>query len=430
MSQLALKLENVSKLYRLGEVGTGTLAHDLNRWWAKMRGKEDPTLAVVGVNDREMIGGDYAWALRNINLEVEQGEILGIIGRNGAGKSTLLKLLSRVTAPTEGRIKIKGKIASLLEVGTGFHPELTGRENIFLNGAILGMTRIEVSSRLEEIVEFSGCQKFIDTPVKRYSSGMYVRLAFAVAAHLEPDILVVDEVLAVGDAEFQRKCIGKLKDVSGESGRTVLFVSHNMVSLRNLCPQSVLLDKGMLIKKAETGEIIDGYLNVNTNSSKLRRWTPTEDTVSQDVSVDEILVLDDKGDLDHPLWSGNEVRIEIRYQVKEPLRNLRVCVTLMNIEGVVICASSDYGYQEGLVRTPGSYISRCRIPANFLNIGMYLVKVDFELAREWNLVTDLLLSFEIDELSRNSLGPIIADKPPGLLHPDFVWTVFGPEKNV
>ena len=246
MSNIAISLENSSKQYRLGEVSTGTLSHDLNRWFAKIRGKEDPYLKVGDTNDRtQKAQSNYVWSLKDVSFDVKQGEVLGIIGRNGAGKSTLLKILSKVTQPTTGKIKVKGRIASLLEVGTGFHPELTGRENIFLNGAILGMTKAEIKRKFDEIVDFSGVERYIDTPVKRYSSGMYVRLAFAVAAHLEPEILIVDEVLAVGDAEFQKKCLGKMKDVSGE-GRTVLFVSHNLPSLKAICNRGVLLNKGVV----------------------------------------------------------------------------------------------------------------------------------------------------------------------------------------
>lgn len=259
-----LKIENVSKQYRLGLVGTGTLSHDLNRMWAKLRGKEDPYLKIGSTNDRtKTAASPYVWALKDINFEVAQGEVLGIIGKNGAGKSTLLKLLSRVTGPTTGTIKSKGRIASLLEVGTGFHPELTGRENIYLNGAILGMRKAEITSKLDEIVSFSGCEKYIDTPVKRYSSGMRVRLAFAVAAHLEPDILVVDEVLAVGDAEFQKKAIGKMQEISQGQGRTVLFVSHNMGSILSLCTRCVLLENGKIINDGLPKNIIDEYLDRN-----------------------------------------------------------------------------------------------------------------------------------------------------------------------
>ena len=282
MSDTIIQIENLSKQYRLGLVGTGTLSHDLNRWWCRMRGKEDPYLKVTEVNDRTKSAktnnkspitnnssqsdapnnqsqSDYIWALKDINIDIKQGEVLGIIGRNGAGKSTLLKVLSRITAPTTGQAKIKGRTASLLEVGTGFHKELTGRENIYLNGAILGMTKAEVTSKLDEIVEFSGCERYIDTPAKRYSSGMMVRLGFAVAAHLEPEILIVDEVLAVGDADFQKKCVGKMKDVAGH-GRTVLFVSHNMGSITNLCTQCILIKDGKIIERGSTSDVISRYL--------------------------------------------------------------------------------------------------------------------------------------------------------------------------
>ena len=258
----AIEFENVSKQYRLGLVGTQTLAHDLRRFWiTNIRGKEDPYLKIGETNDRATKGNsDYVWALRDINFKVEQGDVLGIIGKNGAGKSTLLKLLSRVTGPTTGAIRARGRIGSLLEVGTGFHPEMTGRENIYMNGAILGMTRREIDRKLDEIIDFSGCERYIDTPVKRYSSGMTVRLGFAVAAHLEPEILVVDEVLAVGDIEFQKKAIGKMKDVSRGEGRTVLFVSHNMDSIRNLCETGLVLKNGAMAFSGSATEAVDFYL--------------------------------------------------------------------------------------------------------------------------------------------------------------------------
>lgn len=262
MSDIAIKIENVSKQYRLGLVSTGTLSHDLNRWWAtKVMHKEDPYLKVGEVNDRTTKGNsDYVWALKDINMEIRQGDVVGIIGKNGAGKSTLLKLLSRVTAPTTGTIQYKGRIASLLEVGTGFHPELTGRENIYMNGAIMGMNKAEITRKLDEIVDFSGCERYLDTPVKRYSSGMTVRLGFAIAAHIEPDILVVDEVLAVGDAEFQKKAIGKMQDVSRGEGRTVLFVSHNMASIRALCKNGILLKQGHIDLIGEINDVVDTYM--------------------------------------------------------------------------------------------------------------------------------------------------------------------------
>ena len=261
MSNTVIEFNNVGKQYILGTIGTGTLSQDLNRWWANIRGKEDPFLKIGDTNDRTQKGDSrFVWALRDINFKVEQGDVVGIIGKNGAGKSTLLKILSRVTSPTTGDIKIKGRIASLLEVGTGFHPEMTGRENIFMNGSIMGMTKAEIKSKFDEIVDFAGVAKYVDTPVKRYSSGMMVRLGFAIAAHLEPEILVVDEVLAVGDAEFQKKAIGKMQDVSKGQGRTVLFVSHNMAAVRSLCTRGIMLKNGMIDFIGSIPNTLDHYL--------------------------------------------------------------------------------------------------------------------------------------------------------------------------
>lgn len=257
-----IKVEGLSKAYQLGDFGTGTISRDLERFWAKLRGKEDPFLRIGETNDRTIKGSsDVVWSLKDLNFDIKQGDAVGIIGRNGAGKSTLLKVLSRVTSPTAGSVKIKGRIASLLEVGTGFHPELTGRENIFLNGAILGMRKAEIKRKFDEIVDFSGVDRYIDTPVKRYSSGMYVRLAFAVAAHLESEIMIVDEVLAVGDAEFQKKCIGKMGDVSKGEGRTVLFVSHNMDSIKALCNKGIVLHNGSVLFDGEVDDAIGSYLS-------------------------------------------------------------------------------------------------------------------------------------------------------------------------
>jgi lipopolysaccharide transport system ATP-binding protein len=274
MSDIAIKIDNISKQYRLGLVGTGTISHDLNRWWYRVRGKEDPYLKIGEVNDRsQKAHSDYVWALKDITFDVKQGEVLGIIGKNGAGKSTLLKILSRVTSPTTGTIKAKGRIASLLEVGTGFHPEMTGRENIYMNGAIMGMTKAEITRKLDEIVDFAGIEKYIDTPVKRYSSGMTVRLGFAIAAHLEPEILIVDEVLAVGDAEFQKKAIGKMQDVSKGEGRTVLFVSHNMSAVKGLCQKCVWLKNGMVHMTGDVGSLVESYL------------TDTNKIITEDISL-------------------------------------------------------------------------------------------------------------------------------------------------
>jgi len=270
MSDIAIKVENLSKAYQLGDFGTGSLTRDIERWWALMRGKEDPFLKIGETNDRTSKGeSDIVWSLKDINFDIKEGDAVGIIGRNGAGKSTLLKVLSRVTSPSTGNIKVKGRIASLLEVGTGFHPELTGGENIYLNGAIMGMSKREIKKKFDEIVDFAGVERYIDTPVKRYSSGMYVRLAFAVAAHLESEILIVDEVLAVGDAEFQKKCLGKMGDVSKGEGRTVLFVSHNMGMINQLCNQSILLQNGTILDSGSTEKISREYLNLISSANNL-----------------------------------------------------------------------------------------------------------------------------------------------------------------
>lgn len=268
----AIEFENISKQYQLGQIGTGTLSKDLNRWWASIRGKEDPYLKIGQINDRtKHADSNFVWALKDINLKVEQGDVVGIIGKNGSGKSTLLKILSKVTSPTTGRIRGRGRVASLLEVGTGFHPEMTGRENIYMNGSIMGMSKQEITRKLDEIVDFAGVEMYVDTPVKRYSSGMSVRLGFAIAAHLEPEILVVDEVLAVGDAEFQKKAVGKMQDVSRGEGRTVLFVSHNMATVRNLCQKGVVLSNGQKIFEGTSADAVDFYLSDNsiTDDSKI-----------------------------------------------------------------------------------------------------------------------------------------------------------------
>ncbi len=308
-----IKVENLSKQYRLGDVGTGTLSHDLKRWWYKARGKEDPYLQIGEVNDRSTKGeSDYVWALKDINFEVKAGEVLGIIGRNGAGKSTLLKILSKTTAPTTGRVKVKGRIASLLEVGTGFHPELSGRENIFLNGAILGMTKQEIKSKFDEIVDFSGVERYIDTPVKRYSSGMYVRLAFAVAAHLEPEILIVDEVLAVGDAEFQKKCLGKMKDVSVNEGRTVLFVSHNMAAIENLCSNGILLMNSKIHISGDTKLVIKKYLESNSNT-KHGELNILYRQGNNELRFTKVEILDSLKNKEYNVRSGDDIFIRLFY---------------------------------------------------------------------------------------------------------------------
>ena len=314
MSDIVIKVENVGKQYRLGKVGTGTLSHDLNRWWASVRGKEDPYLKIGDANDRTKKGNsEFVWALKDINFEVKRGEVLGIIGKNGAGKSTLLKILSRVTAPTTGDIKAKGRIASLLEVGTGFHPELSGRENIFLNGAILGMSKQEIKSKFDEIVDFSGVERYIDTPVKRYSSGMYVRLAFAVAAHLEPEILIVDEVLAVGDSEFQKKCLGKMKDVSGQ-GRTVLFVSHNMAAVKGLCSTGIVLEQGTVKFNGSSEEAINYYTSSTYNLSEVPMNERKDRKGNGKLRINDIRYINNLGSRVLDLTSGEYYKIQFQFE--------------------------------------------------------------------------------------------------------------------
>ncbi len=284
---IAIKVENISKAYQLGSIGTGTLSRDIERWFSRLRGKEDPFLKIGEANDRSVKGtSDIVWSLKDINFEINEGDAVGIIGRNGAGKSTLLKILSRVTSPTTGNIKVKGRIASLLEVGTGFHPELTGKENIYLNGAILGMRKKEITRKFDEIVDFSGVERYIDTPVKRYSSGMYVRLAFAVAAYLESETLIVDEVLAVGDLEFQRKCLGKMGEVSKGEGRTVLFVSHNMSAVSQLCSKGIVLKNGGVIFNGSSEGAIHNYLSNNAQISSYLADQPNANPIQiLDVSI-------------------------------------------------------------------------------------------------------------------------------------------------
>ena len=331
---IILKAENISKQYRLGQVGTGTMAHDLNRWWHQIRGKENPYLKIGDTNDRSTKGtSDYVWALQDINFEVERGEVLGIIGKNGAGKSTLLKILSRVTAPTTGHIKFGGRVASLLEVGTGFNGEMTGRENIFLNGAILGMTKKEITSKIDEIIDFSGCERYIDTPVKRYSSGMYVRLAFAVAAFLEPEILIVDEVLAVGDAEFQKKAIGKMQDISRSGGRTVLFVSHNMAAVQNLCTRGVLMEKGSIKSVGDINDIISEYLS--KSKSENTRLLEVKDRQGTQKLIFEEGNLDSEGGLKGFVETFKNFRINLQYKILKDLqiKNYRIDVGLNNYMG-------------------------------------------------------------------------------------------------
>ncbi len=366
---IILKARNVSKQYRLGLVGTGTISHDLNRWWSKVRGKEDPYLKVGESNDRSNKGySDYVWALKDINFEVKKGEVLGIIGKNGAGKSTLLKILSRVTGPTTGEIYTKGRIASLLEVGTGFHSEMTGRENIYLNGAILGMTKSEINSKIDEIINFSGCERYIDTPVKRYSSGMTVRLAFAVAAHLEPEILVIDEVLAVGDAEFQKKAIGKMQDISRGEGRTVLFVSHDMNAISLLTERVIVLKNGKLFFEGNTDLGIKEYLNEGSSelsySYKGEIKTPKVSHVSIETSLPN-----------NTHEFGKPLKINFKIVLPYKVENLALAFQVIDEFQNPIIHLWQIDSQFNIEREKGTYNFSCFISKSRLYKGVYALRV-------------------------------------------------------
>lgn len=377
MSSTVISIEGLSKLYRLGVIGTGTFYGDLRRWWARQRGKPDPYLK-VGEPDHGNREGEITWALKDIDFTVQQGEVLGIIGHNGAGKSTLLKILSRVTAPTSGEVKVNGRIASLLEVGTGFHPELTGRENIFLNGAILGMSNLEVKRKFDEIVDFSGVEQFIDTPVKRYSSGMYVRLAFAVAAHLEPEILIVDEVLAVGDAEFQKKCLGKMNDVASH-GRTILFVSHNMASITSLCSRACLLSNGKLIEDGEVHPVIERYLETIKSISRTPLIERTDRTGNGRVKFVDVRILNHRGDLVKAVASGQDIKISIDYQSvgNSILENVKVGIGVYSVTGTFLLYCSNELVGVDFKTLPSEGRVECTIPQLPLTPGQYHLNISF-----------------------------------------------------
>lgn len=368
----AIEFNNISKQYRLGLVSTRTLSADLNRWWAmSVRGKEDPYLKIGSVNDRASAAdSEFVWALRDIDFKVEQGDVVGIIGKNGAGKSTLLKLLSKVTAPTTGTICARGRIGALLEVGTGFHREMTGRENIYLNGAIMGMSKQEISRKLDEIVDFSGCERYIDTPVKRYSSGMTVRLGFAVAAHLDPEILVVDEVLAVGDAEFQKKAIGKMQDVSKGEGRTVLFVSHNMTAVKSLCKRGIILQNGLLIEDGDVDSVVTHYLCGESDSGNHQLWTVPE---YKNGGFELLEVGIRKRGADYPdiIRMDDEIEIIIRYRLTEKYDNFWLTMHMKNEQGNKLFSSCGATRCYDKCHLPGEYEQICRIPANYFNWGNY-----------------------------------------------------------
>jgi len=382
----AIKVEGLSKAYQLGDFGTGTISRDIERFVARVRGKEDPFLRIGEINDRTTKGAsDIVWSLKDMDFEIEQGDAVGIIGRNGAGKSTLLKILSRITSPTTGTVKVKGRVASLLEVGTGFHPELTGRENIYLNGAILGMRKKEIKRKFDEIVDFSGVERYIDTPVKRYSSGMYVRLAFAVAAHLESEILIVDEVLAVGDAEFQKKCLGKMGDVSKGEGRTVLFVSHNMEAVEMLCNKTMYLLRGMTENYGNTAGIITQYLN-NTDE-KLTAYTENV-SLGSDIFIDlgianeqitsgedlnfNLKIFSRSGcqlsDLSVLIYNEKDIRVSI-IDLRNELKEINSAINTYEVKGTILGVNLLPGFYNIKL-----YVKSDNFDANSNNLIQFLVK--------------------------------------------------------
>lgn len=415
-----IKVENLSKQYRLGEIGTGSLSHDLNRWWHQVRGKENPYLKIGESNDRtSKVESEYVWSLKDINFEIEQGDAVGIIGRNGAGKSTLLKILSRVTGPTTGSVKVKGRIASLLEVGTGFHPELSGRDNIFLNGAILGMRKAEIKKHFEEIVDFAGVERYIDTPVKRYSSGMYVRLAFAVAAHLESEILIVDEVLAVGDAEFQKKCLGKMNEVRTGEGRTVLFVSHNMSSIQKLCNEGFYLKNGILEKRGKIQDIISTYLSNNL----LNNYSYSQENDKNiPICVTSINLMSQTSEL---IDVFEPLKFKICYNVNDALGIHSIAFKLKKNDETVFLSFINNKSDIILDKGKGFFeVVTTNFPENLLKAGKYSIDVmcgRLRTAPIQHLAN--VVSFELSLLSQNDYDSIYAENRDGMVAYDLNWEI-------
>jgi lipopolysaccharide transport system ATP-binding protein len=443
MSDIVISVESLWKKYRLGVVGTGTLRHDLNRWWHQVRGKPDP-YAIVGQKEKaeggklkaespnpqpsgftfqpSSLSSDEIWALRDISFQVKRGEILGIIGCNGAGKSTLLKILSRVTAPTSGEVKVKGRIASLLEVGTGFHPELTGRENIFLNGAVLGMTKAEIRRKLDEIIAFAEVEKYIDTPVKRYSSGMYVRLAFAVAAHLDPEILIVDEVLAVGDAAFQKKCLGKMGEVA-RSGRTVLFVSHNTGTISALCESVLVLSAGEMAFAGSAEGGVRFYLEQAEGKQDTKRSRVFDLDDSLPMQVLEVCLGGRKGDSQSLFDIKDDICIAMRYRVRSPLQGASPAFWVSRNGVELLCSfESDKGRLDSFSLVPGDYHVRAVLRGGLLKAGHYSVTVGtgqvgrgpFDTHRD-------VMSFQVEALSEDTCSKGYDQKRGGVIIAPVIW---------
>ncbi|MBC7879030.1 MAG: ABC transporter ATP-binding protein [Anaerolineales bacterium] len=434
MTNIVVSIENISKSYQLGSINTGTFYGDLNRWWAKKRGQPDPYLKVGGQDNRNHTG-ETLWALKNINFQLQQGDVLGVIGRNGAGKSTLLKILSRVTAPTSGVIKVKGRIASLLEVGTGFHPELTGRENIFLNGAILGMQRKEIQNKFDEIVDFSGVEKFIDTPVKRYSSGMYVRLAFAVAAHLEPEILIVDEVLAVGDADFQKKCLGKMGDIS-QNGRTVIFVSHNMSSIVRLSRTVLLMNNGMIDGLGVPEKMVSQYLMSGATSLAHRKWINSNEAPGNSVARIRSVRLVNQ---DMQTIDTSDVREKIGIETIFDRQDITVpivpVISLHNEDGQHIFTAIDTTNKSNQLNKIGQYVCVAWIPNNLLNEGRITVSIALntflsQTVVRQAVVQDAIAFQAIDPLEGDSAKGVFTRNWGGAVAPLLEWTVYQDDREI
>jgi len=418
MSTIAIRVENLSKKY---EITVGKYRHDTLRDQIS-----DGISSLFRSNGRPHTERETFWALKDVSFEVKPGEVLGIIGQNGAGKSTLLKILSRITEPTAGLADIYGRVRSLLEVGTGFHSELTGRENIYLNGAILGMKKAEIDRKFDEIVDFSGVEKFIDTPVKRYSSGMYVRLAFAVAAHLEPEILIVDEVLAVGDASFHAKCLNRMQDV-GKEGRAVLFVSHNMSAVLRLCPEAILLKAGKVVLRAPSSTVIGQYLNSGTESQAERVWREEElpGTCGPFRPIG-IRVCSSGGAVTDVVRSSQAFSIEIEYQVREPVPDLRVGIYLYSSLGELLFMSFDRDdvahHKRYAIRTPGYYVSRCHVPANLLNRGIFVVGISASVSKVCRYFWDqYCVNFTVDETG--GVATQWTEDRGGFFRPAFDWDI-------
>lgn len=388
-----IELQNISKVYQIGEFSTGTLSQDIERWWLRMRGKEDKFLMIGEENDRTVKGeGNMVWSLKDINFEIKEGDAVGIIGRNGAGKSTLLKILSRVTTPTTGSIKLKGRIASLLEVGTGFHPELTGRENVFLNGAILGMRKKEIKQKFDEIVDFSGVERYIDTPVKRYSSGMYVRLAFAVAAHLESEILIIDEVLAVGDTEFQKKCLGKMGDVSQKEGRTVLYVSHQMGTIIQLCSRAILLDKGRISLDGKSSDVVEYYYN--QNRSKVPVYNNNAD--NNDMYVESAIIMNNKNEMKEIFTHDDHIDVHVTCKINNWIRGSEVRMIIRDSKNTNVF-TSDIELNDLNVSTK-KFTSLFQIPANVLRPNGYYVTLALFVPHQYYIeLLENILFFTIND---------------------------------